>query len=268
MTSPNGVLRPILKDSEGKHVPSLPRLSSSMDAALHAEAKVKLKALTKAAAEVGTHMLRRLEGALAEQRRWPVDVAVSCVLHHPLLQHVARRLVWIDVNDDTVLAAFRVAEDGTFADVNDDTYTLRGTSVGLLHPLFASATALQQWRVVCADYELQQPFAQLERPVFVVEDHDAATALQRFVGVQVPTGKLFSLEARGWQRGPGTATRVDGVEATLHYSPGIFGGPDGSKTPQTLGVVELTGGRAWQSLSPLLCSELLHDLERLRSTSP
>lgn len=263
----DGLLRPILKDSDGKTVPSVPRLSSSMDAALHAEAKVKLKQLTKAAADVGMHMLRRLESALAEQRRWPVDVALTCVLQHPLLQHVAQRLVWTDLDDNgTVLASFRVAEDGTFANENDDTYALRGTSVGLLHPLSTSPATLSSWRTICADYELQQPFAQLERPVCVVDEHDAGVALQRFVGVQVPTGKLFSLEARGWKRGAGTATRrLDGVEATLHYTPGIFGGPDASKTPQTLGVVELAGGRTWASLSPLLYSELLHDLERLRA---
>ena len=71
-----------------------------MDAALHASAKATLKQLTKAAADVGTHMLRRLESALAEQRRWPQNVALASVLHHPLLRHVARRLVWTDLGED------------------------------------------------------------------------------------------------------------------------------------------------------------------------
>lgn len=266
----DGLLTPLLADREGRRLPSLPRLSSSMDAALHAEAKVKLKQLTKAAADVGKHMLRRLEGALAEQRRWPRDVAVVSLLRHPLLQLVARRLVWTDLDDNnTQLAAFRVAEDGTFADIDDNTYALRGTSVGLLHPLHASTSALAQWRERFADYELHQPFAQLEREVFDVagadDEADDGAVLRRFVDVNVPTGRLFSLEARGWQRGAGTATRrVDGVEARLHYAPGIFGGPDASRAPQTLGLVELLGGHTWRGLAPLVRSELLHDLERLR----
>jgi hypothetical protein len=88
--------------------------------------------------------------------------------------------------------------------------------------------------------------------------------LRRYEGRVVDTSRLFTLEARGWQRTHGASVRrVGDGEATLTYAPGISGGPDAYRGPQTLGPVTFRGHGGFGGLDAVAVSELLYDLERL-----
>ena len=186
-------------------------------------------------------------------------------------------------------ACFRVAEDGEFTTADDDPFTLpegEQYRIGLPHALELPADQAAAFGQLLADYELLQPFPQLGRDTYALSDAErAAKELLRWKGVKVPTGKVMGLANIGWRRGPaqdggGIWTydkRVDTartIELTL--DPGIIVGMVDEYPEQTLG--DITLGRAFRagwnqkedmsafdSLDPILASELIRDMERLRS---
>ena len=73
-------------------------------------------------------------------------------------------------------AAFRIAEDGTLADVADEHFEFgpdmaagRGGAIGVVHPVQLAAE-LPRWAEICHDYEIIQPFPQVGRPVFALTE--------------------------------------------------------------------------------------------------
>lgn len=145
-------------------------------------------------------------------RRWSHQDFALYFSGHPLLWHVVRRLVWgVYDAQDSLVGAFRLAEDRTLADADDEVYTPpEGTSVGVAHPLHLG-DKLAPWSEVFADYEILQPFPQLGRPVLTLTDEErAATTLARFEKVTVSVSRVLGLAKRGWER---TAPQDGGVEA-------------------------------------------------------
>jgi hypothetical protein len=158
-------------------------------------------ALKKDVRTIASDQVRRLEAAMVTRRSWTMAEFRELFLQHPLLWHLVRRLVWLSETDG-LTTAFRVAEDRTFADVEDDTFEpADGAAVRIAHPL-ALGERLDDWSEVFADYEILQPFPQLGRTVFRLTDEEAdGYRLTRFEGLKVPTGKVLGLERRGWERG-------------------------------------------------------------------
>jgi hypothetical protein len=133
---------------------------------------------------------------------------------------------------------------------------------------------------------LLQPFAQLGRDTYALDDAErSADKLLRWKDLVVPTGKILGLANIGWRRGPAQDSgciwtfdkAVDGgrtLELTL--DPGIIVGMIDEYPEQTL--VDITLGRAGRggwgqndtlsamgTLDPIAASELIRDMERLRS---
>lgn len=177
---------------KGKARRGLPPVRSSDDAALAAAAKTRWAALKKAVAGHAKQALHRLEDAMVDQRPWPAAVFAKTMLEHPVLRHVAERLVWLHTDSSGAVssgadssgadssgagATFRVCADGTFADALDDPspFTAEhlrveaGGAVRLMHPALLDADTRSAWQTVFADYGILQPFAQVERAV-----HDPA----------------------------------------------------------------------------------------------
>lgn len=64
-------------------------------------------------------------------------------------------------------------EDGTFNTVDEDEYELPlNTLVGLVHPLELEASTLDGWKTQLEDYEVKQPFEQLNREIHLPEEED------------------------------------------------------------------------------------------------
>nr|BFF27086.1 hypothetical protein GCM10025732_50510 [Glycomyces mayteni] len=138
-------------------------------------------------AAVAAEQATRLERAMADGRTWAVAEFREHLLAHPLLGELARRLVW--QADGT---AFRIAEDDTFADAEDDAVELpEGAAVRLAHPVLLGG-ALDAWVRQLADYEVLQPFNQLGRPA-----HTAA-GLAPLEGRKARTGPLHGLAKSTW----------------------------------------------------------------------
>ncbi|WP_043714964.1 DUF4132 domain-containing protein [Kutzneria sp. 744] len=244
-------LKPFVLAADGKVLKSLPKLLASDDETLAAQARAQHAGLTKDVRTVSGALIKRLRSAMRHQRSWTMETFQQLFVHHPLVWHIARRLVWL--GGDTT---FRLAEDRTFADVNDDQVTLPpGTTVRVAHP----ALLEPQWGEVFADYEILQPFHQLDYPVF---RYVGDATFSKFVGAHASISKVEALQYQGWDR--------EGARAVLPLPAGgavfVDFGP---------GVVQLAGeyvhvidgisidGQEFADLDPVTMSELLADLEGL-----
>ncbi|MFI0447429.1 DUF4132 domain-containing protein [Actinomadura sp. 6N118] len=258
-------LKPYVIDDTGQRRASLPKPGVRDDQELAPAAYKRFATLKKDVRTVADEQLRRFERAMVAQRRWTAEEFRTLIVGHPLVWHVARRLVWITEDGRTL----RVAEDRSFADLQDDELTLTETAwVGVAHPLQLSGN-LEAWAEVFDDYEIVQPFPQLSRPTYALtEEERAGTELARFHDVTVPVGRLVGMERRGWQRGSAEDNGIQvsvlrelpgGAALVISLDPGIVVGDIGYWPEQRIERVWLNQGTdlSWRTESrPLPFSEL------------
>ncbi|MFE7108788.1 DUF4132 domain-containing protein [Streptomyces sp. NPDC057575] len=195
-------LRPYVLDGDGKRRKDLPKPGARDDEELAPAERKRFMALKKDVRTIASDQVRRLEAAMVTGRSWTAQEFQELFVGHPLLWHLVRRLVWLSGTEDGTGTAFRVAEDRTFADVEDDVFVLADdATVRLAHPLHLG-DELAAWSELFADYEILQPFAQLGRSVLALSEEETdAYRLTRFEGLKVPVGKILGLQRRGWERG-------------------------------------------------------------------
>ena len=277
-------LKPFVADRDGKHLKALPKPGAKDDAELAPVAYQQFSALKKDVRALATSQITRFELAMVAQRRWTAQEFREYFVGHPLLRHIVRRLVWATFTDEGVGAAFRVAEDLTFADVSDDELLLADDAVvGIVHPLHLGESGVSAWSGVFADYEILQPFEQLGRTVYALTDEEkASSTLSRFDGAEAEIGKVLGLERRGWRRGvpqdagiQGWISRplAEGGSVTVDLDPGIAVGHvtefGGAQRFRAVFLSAYDGGEDyWHArdypalgrLDALAASEILRDL--------
>jgi hypothetical protein len=194
-------LKPMLRDEQGKTKSGLPRAVASDDTAKVEEAARDWKLLKKQVSETVKVQAKRLERAMVARRRWSRADFEKYLVRHPFLTHMTRLLLWGDCRDNgELIAAFRVTEDGTFADADDRPHTPSGTKVGLVHPLALSEEQRAKWGEVFADYEIIPPFPQLGRRIHTLRPgEEEQTELTRFGGKAIPSIVFQGiLKQQGW----------------------------------------------------------------------
>jgi hypothetical protein len=260
-------LKPAVSDENGKARKSLPKPGVKDDPDLASAAYKRFADLRKDVREVASVQVARLEASMVTGRDWTAAEFGEFVVRHPLMCHLARRLVWLRDDDQ----AFRLAEDRTFADLNDDAVRLpESANIRIAHPL-ELGDSLAAWAEVFADYEILQPFPQLGRPVLTLADGEGKDGrLERFEGLAVPTGQLLGLTRKSWRRG---APQDNGIEhwitwelapdapVVVDLSPGIAVGHVELNPVQTIERVRAENG--FGDIDPVLVSELLADLTSL-----
>lgn len=263
-------LVPVVVDEAGKRTAGLPRATAQDDAALVEDAKKRFVTLKREAKTVAAEQIKRFNRSLVTGRRWSADEFTDYVLGHPLLVHIARRLLWASFDEQSrPVVVFRVAEDNTLADIDDDTVALPDGRIGLVHPAHIPDT-VGAWSDVFADYEILQPFPQLARPIHHPLPADVdGVGLSRFTGVTATPSQALRLTYRGWEPvwenpaswGQGLLYRLgDTVSVLLGLEPGMgTGSPYDGYPDQTLVSVNLRGGTL-DDVDSATVSELLADL--------
>ncbi|MEU8242817.1 DUF4132 domain-containing protein [Actinoplanes missouriensis] len=271
-------LKPFVADASGRRLKALPKPGAQDDPVLAPEAYQRFSALKKDVRAIAADQVRRLERAMVDQRRWSGADFQRYFAGHPLLRHLVRRLVWLRIGESS---GVRLAEDGTFADVTDETVVLRADQeIAVAHPL-RLGDALPAWAEVFADYEILQPFPQLGREVEALAPEQIEERLGRgFLGVRVPTTTLLGLERRGWHRGAPQDAGVQGwferdvpggLTLVVEIDPGIAVGALDVLPEQQITEVYLDdrdGHRGYQrressrltELDPIVAAEALRDL--------
>ncbi|GAA3965537.1 hypothetical protein GCM10023085_55070 [Actinomadura viridis] len=275
-------LKPYVMDGDGKRRKTLPKPGVKDDGELAPAAHRRFAGLKKEVRTIAAEQIKRLEAAMVAGRAWTPEEFRSIFVDHPLLWHIARRLVWSAEADGTV-THFRVAEDRTLADVEDEAYALpAGARVTLPHPLRLDG-AVDAWSRVLADYEILQPFPQLGRTIHTLTDEERKEArLARFEGRTVHFGKILNLTGRGWELGEketggfrrqASLKLAEDRHLVIHIEPGIrVIGPE-EFPDQEIRTVALDkrsygiGDAPFGDLDPTLASEVLAELTRLTEGS-
>jgi hypothetical protein len=273
-------LAPVVTDEAGKLLRELPKPRKDDDPAAAREATEAWKLLRKDAKAIAQNQIHRLERAMCMQRRWSATDFDALLVRHPLVFHLVRRLLWGVHDGARRVGLFRVAEDRTLADEADAPFVLPdAASVGIVHRLELGGDEVLRWGQVFGDYEIVQPFSQIDRDVYPVGDGEA---LRRTAGIEAATGKVLGLDARGWRRGmPQDAGWIWDMEkelpgdlvARLPLEGGILVGAIAeSPATQKLGPISIRRSGEWSApevpipeLAPLVFSELVRDLEGLRA---
>ncbi|MFB4297541.1 DUF4132 domain-containing protein [Actinomadura sp. NTSP31] len=272
-------LAPLVVEANGKVRKSAPKPGPKDDPALAPAAHALFTGLKKDLRTIADQEIKRLEKAMVVRRSWTPDDFRGLFAGHPLLGHIVRRLVWITDGG----TAFRVAEDRTYADINDDSFEpAPDARIGIAHPLLLGDD-LGAWSELFADYEILQPFEQLGRPVYrLADDERAAHRLTRVESLVLPYGKAKGHSEGRWESvdadgnfAGGWLARRDpaGLYVVAGLSPGLgyylygegedqkisflWAGPAPAHTPKDavpLGEVD-----------PVTMSEAVHDLMRSAS---
>ena len=233
-------LKPVLRGEDGRLRPDLPKPGAKDDAAAADASVAAWKLLKKQLAETVKLQAARLERAMVHRSRWSPADWQTLFARHPLMSHLARRLVWAGYDRAGGLrtTTFRLAEDGTLADPDDATCLLDPAiaEIGVPHPLELPPELLASWGERLSDYEIVSPFPQLGRPVYsLTPDEAAGLETARFGGVDcLAVGLAENLERRGWTRGdagdggcfslhrrPFPSAAGGSVTAVVQYFPGI-----------------------------------------------
>lgn len=267
-------LQPFVLDASSKRIAALPKPAKADDADLANEATERWKTLKKDAKAIAALQLRRLELAMSAQRRWTFDSFKMLFVDHPLIGHVTRRLIWGVYEGDKLVRTFRVAEDRSFADENDDATSLAsGAIIGLPHRLELDEKTVAAWGKVLGDYEIVQPFDQLGRPTFAATDTELVeSGLERKMTVK--TSRIRGLEDRGWRKGSvedaGWVWNIwkpltGGVRASISLAGGLcMGWAEGTPSEQEVTGPYLEDKATFGQLSKVAFSELVLDFESLR----
>lgn len=270
-------LRPYLL-SDGKRIKTLPKPNKKDDETLSAQATKDWKAFKKDNKAIAKGQLHRLERAMSQRRRWKASEFQLFMVDHPLMFCMAQRLVWGVYDEDGKLhSTFRVSEDRSLADIEDEEFSLPETAiVGIPHPLEVAKETLATWQNVFADYEILQPYEQLGRSSYRLSEEELKqNRVLSCEGKTLPYTRFLRLEDRGWRRGEGMDGGVAGMEkhfytgqiAELVLEPGLYLGALQESGEQTIHQLILRDDR-WRTLKledldPILASELLYDMEAL-----
>lgn len=201
---------------------------------------------------------QRLEQAMCNRRRFKPEEFRDYILAHNLAVALARHLVWATYEQDRPQATFRIAEDNSLADLEDNPFQLDDeATVGLIHPLEYDPSVARGWGEIFADYQLLQPFEQLGRQAFATSH-----SIDGYLGRQVPQQALLELLDRGWSEPPTDSPLESLVKGDfeLGFSPGIF--PAKLKPAKQHSLSYFKGQHG---LDRFAHSEVVRDLEFLTS---
>ncbi|MDO3411419.1 DUF4132 domain-containing protein [Saccharibacillus sp. CPCC 101409] len=192
----------------GKAVKSLPAPGQKDDAELAAKSKARFTQLKKDLKNMVGIQSQRLEESLSKRRLWSAPEWKELFVGNVIMRQFAVGLIWgvyTGSGEETAVSeTFRYMEDGTFNTVDEDEYELAENAVvGLVHPLELDKDTLGAWKTQLDDYEIAQPFIQLDRPVYEPEEDDLErrTYSRLPEGDYSPTGFPKALEKYGWVKG-------------------------------------------------------------------
>ncbi len=272
-------LRPWVRDEEGHRLPQLPPPTASDDPTLAATAQERFQLLQREVDSMIAQQVRRLEQAMCERRRWPLAELRPLFLDHPLLRQLARRLVWAAWREGGLYATFHITAELTLADHHATPLELpAGCEVGVAHPLDLSSSVARAFAERLDQQQLQQPFPQLERETYTLEEHERQRdGVTRFATRPVATDNLMGLLGRGWEHGAAEETGwigwfikplPAGLEAVLEIDPGTYIEDPAAEPIQVVTNITVQHRRADRGqrnppdlglLDPVVISELLRD---------
>ena len=219
---------------DGKMVAALPSPREPGEAAAARAAKKAVADARKALKQTVAAQTARLHEAMCVGRLWDAPDFANCILAHPILGRLARRLVLSGHDaEGRLVAAMRPLDDGTLSDAVDGPVVLSDIArVGIAHRAVLDEDEAARWRSHLADYDVRPLFPQLDRALLPPPAGASEIADRRGHGIDV-----FALRNAAGRRGyvPGgimeacysTYERVFadlGLAASIGFSGAVVGG--------------------------------------------
>ena len=142
----------------------------------------------------------RVERQFLDPTSWTLEDWRERYLNQPLMQHIARKLIFefSDSGKVTLACGF----DGTLRDVTGNAIEFPdSTEVSLWHPIGYDADVVLTWRRFLESNEITQPLKQAHREIYIVTDAELETDVysNRFAGHILRQHQLAALcRDRGW----------------------------------------------------------------------
>lgn len=166
--SSDGELR-LARAEDDKELRQLPKPGAKDDAALAEQTRQEWSRIRKGVSALRERQTARLEQALLSRRMWTSEGWKQLFIGNVLMRDFAVRLIWGEYGDDGLKQSFRYMGDGTFNTSSDEEWRVAdGVRIGLAHPLELSGTEREAWQAQLEDYEVAQPFPQLDASWFEV----------------------------------------------------------------------------------------------------
>jgi len=273
-------LEPVVESSEdGKITKGLPRVRKSDDQDMVDRAKEDWRLMKKQLAEVVKTQTTRLEQAMITGRRWNRGQFEKTMVEHPLMRHIAQRVIWAAFDeDDKVQGTFRITEELGFAGYDDDEFDISECDeFGVVHPLEIPEKSREHWSKTIVDYEIHPPFEQMNRKTYKPEKK-AATSLE-FKDTELPPGWFRGhMNRRQWVKARPEESGmirsytktfdVARVTAEMGLNPGIHAGDYKKDKAQKIAHLvfrEMNVGKPikFKEVDPIVYSEVLWDIHQI-----
>jgi hypothetical protein len=158
------------------------------------------KAVQKVLAETLATQKHRLEQALENQRSWKFPAWRQIFGRHPLMRHLAMRLVWTVFQDDQPIDLATFNGEAMIGCNGDPVTVPTGAELRLAHPALLDAATLRAWQGRVVTRRMIQPFKQVFREVYhPAPDETGGRRSERFSGMVVRHRQMYALlRGRGW----------------------------------------------------------------------
>ncbi|MCM1178833.1 MAG: DUF4132 domain-containing protein [Clostridium sp.] len=224
-------------DASGKKLKNLPAPGKKDDEEKAAAAYSEFKQMKKQMKATVSSQKMRLEMALSSERLWNSGAWQELFVKNPIMHQFAIGLIWGVYEEHRLVKSFRYMEDGSFNTEDEEEYELsEDAKIGFVHPVDLTKESLETWKEQLLDYEITQPFEQLDRPVYgKLPEEENCRQIERFGGMILNDLSLAGkLQTFGWYRGDvldaggfDAYYREDvelGYGATLFFSGSFVGG--------------------------------------------
>jgi hypothetical protein len=166
----------------------------------HADALKQLKADVKEIEKMLPVQRERIDGLFLQQRSWPLAAWRERYLDHPLVGAIARRIIWrfqhpAGTSEGIWCDGRLVGRDDRPLELGD------GTNVELWHPIDRPPENVLAWRDWLERHEVQQPFKQAHREIYLLTDAERETNVysNRFAAHVLKQSQFRALaRTRGW----------------------------------------------------------------------
>jgi Domain of unknown function (DUF4132) len=159
----------LFASGDGSLIPlaKLPEPRKEEDTKHAGEEKKRLAASKKELKALISAQRARLYAAMCSERVWTADAFAAVYLSHPVMKHVAARLLLQVTYADGPSQVCRPSGDGSYVDDVDSTIVIPGDSkVRLAHSAHLTPDEEARWGRHCSDYEVVPFFGQLGRKRF------------------------------------------------------------------------------------------------------
>lgn len=169
----------------------------------HAEDLKELKAAAKDVQKMLPAQRDRIDQLFLQQKTWPHATWAERYLNHPVVGVIARRLIWTFAHgDDEAIAGVWLDDKLVDADAKPITVDADTATVALWHPIGQAQEDVLAWRAFFESREIQQPFKQAHREVYLLTDAERNTGSysNRFAAHVIRQHQFNALCAvRGWK---------------------------------------------------------------------